>query len=261
MLLVMGSIVSITDNQSPITMNALITAIPTGFTAFCATNLDDIVILLLFFSQVNATFRRRDIAIGQYLGFTAIAIASLSGFLGSFLMPRPWLGMLGILPIAIGIGRLLDWDEEESSEPAIAREPDLNNSWLSSLLSPQVYSVAAVTFANGGDNIGIYVPLFANCSLASLSIVLVIFFTLVGVWCYVAYRLTQLPAIAEGLTRYGNYLVPFVLIGLGMLILIDSHTLESPSLTVLALMAICLSLLNLSKSSERVLELARNWLR
>ncbi|MEE3719550.1 cadmium resistance transporter [Tumidithrix elongata RA019] len=244
-------------------MNGLITAIPTGFTAFCATNLDDIVILLLFFSQVSTNFRRRHIVIGQYLGFAVLVIASLSGFFGSFLMPRPWIGMLGILPIAIGLGRLLNQDEEdlEPNDQAIASEGSLQNSVFASLLSPQVYSVAAITFANGGDNIGIYVPLFANSTVESLAIILAVFFTLVGVWCYVAYRLTQLPAIAEVLTRYGNYLVPFVLIGLGVLMLIDGHTLEYPGLTVLALVAICLSLLNLSKSGERVLALAKNWLR
>jgi len=39
---------------------------------------------------------------------------------------------------------------------------------FASLLSPQTYKVAAVTFANGGDNIGIYVPLFASSDLTSL---------------------------------------------------------------------------------------------
>jgi len=40
-------------------MTELITAVPTGVAAFTATNLDDVVILLLFFSQVNAVFRHR----------------------------------------------------------------------------------------------------------------------------------------------------------------------------------------------------------
>ena len=43
-----------------------------GLIAFIATNIDDIIVLLLFFSQINANFRRRHIVIGQYLGFTTI---------------------------------------------------------------------------------------------------------------------------------------------------------------------------------------------
>ena len=127
-------------------MNELITAIPTGFTAFTATNLDDVFILMLFFSQVNATFRRRHIVLGQYLGFGTLVLISLPGFFGSLVMPQDWVGMLGILPIAIGISRLLNRDDASADDTA-PEQPE--NSTLASLLSPQTYSVAAVTFANG----------------------------------------------------------------------------------------------------------------
>jgi cadmium resistance protein CadD (predicted permease) len=76
-------------------MNPFITAISTGFTAFTATNLDDIVILLLFFSQVNAVFRGQHIVTGQYLGFAALVLLSLPSFFGCMMVPRPWVGMLG----------------------------------------------------------------------------------------------------------------------------------------------------------------------
>jgi cadmium resistance transport/sequestration family protein len=230
-------------------MDDLITAGATGFTAFTATNLDDIFILLLFFSQVNATFRRRQIVAGQYLGFAALVLVSLPGFLGSFIFPRPWIGMLGIIPIAIGISRLFNQQEEEAeSEQAV---PSSEHSWFSSVLSPQAYSVAGVTFANGGDNIGIYVPLFGSTTWQGLLVILAVFFSLVGVWCYTADQMTKVPAIAATLTRYGNYLVPFVLIGLGILVLVDSHTLENRGLAVLTLVITGLSLLSLIKGDEQ----------
>lgn len=215
-------------------MNELITAIPKGITAFVATNLDDIIILLLFFSQVNLLFRRQHIVAGQYLGFAALVMASLPGFFGSLLLPRPWIGLLGIVPMAIGLGRLLqpDTEETEDTPPEIRSQP---SPWFAGMLSPQAYSVAAVTFANGGDNIGIYVPLFASSTWEELLGILSVFFSLVGVWCYTAWQLTRIPVIAETLTRYGNQLVPFVLMGLGALILIDSHTLEHRGLATLTL--------------------------
>lgn len=229
-------------------MSELVTAIPTGLTAFTATNLDDIVILLLFFSQVNAVFRRRHIVTGQYLGFAALILASLPGFFGSLILPRPWIGMLGIIPIAIGVSRLLNPETDDSE---VEEEPQLSESPLTSLLSPQTYSVAAVTFANGGDNIGIYVPLFASTTWESLLVIIGVFFSLVGVWCYAAYQLTRLPAIAHTLTHYGNLMIPFVLIGLGVLILLDSHTLENRGLTLLTLVVSCLCLLTLGRNRER----------
>lgn len=232
-------------------MDELVTAIPTGLTAFTATNLDDIVILLLFFSQVDAVFRRRHIVTGQYIGFAALVAASLPSFFGNLFLPRPWIGLLGILPIMIGLGRLLDQNTDEEEVVEQGEKP-----WFTGFLSPQTYSVAAVTFANGGDNIGIYVPLFANSTWESLLAILGVFFSLVGVWCYTAYRLIQLPAIAETLTRYGNYLVPFVLIGLGILILVDSHTLENRGLAVITLVMSCICLLSIIRNNTHPPEIA-----
>jgi cadmium resistance transport/sequestration family protein len=228
-------------------MSGLVTTIPTGVTAFCATNLDDIFVLLVFFSQVNSSLRRRHIVADQYLGFTILVLASLPGFFGSLILPRPWIGLLGIVPIVIGISRLLEEQtgDLEESEPEITSE----SSFLS-FLSPQTCGVAAVTFANGGDNIGIYVPLFANSTWSSLLVIVGEFFLLVGIWCYVAYKLTQTKAIADLLTSYGNNLIPFVLIGLGVLILLDSQTLLDPTLTVIALLVSSFALMSLSKNLE-----------
>lgn len=232
-------------------MNGLITVLSTGFTAFTATNLDDILILMLFFSQVNGLFRKRHIVAGQYLGFTALVLASLPSFFGGMLLPRPYVGMLGLVPIAIGISRLVLVNEENADTP---EDMQPQPTWLSSLISPQAYSVAAITFANGGDNIGIYMPLFASCTWQALAIILGVFFFLVSVWCFAAYKLTQVPAIAETLTRYGNHLVPFVLIGLGGLILMDSRTLENPGLAVLTLVISGIYLLKLIRTIGQTLQ-------
>lgn len=229
-------------------MNELsfLTAIPTGISAFCATNLDDILILLLFFTQVNGGFRRRQIVAGQYLGFTALVLASLPGFLGGMLFPRPWIGLLGLVPILLGASRLLNQEDDNDEENLFLAE----RKPFAGFLSPQTYGVAAITFANGGDNIGIYMPLFASSSWENLIIILSEFFILVGVWCYTAYQLTKIKVLAENLTRYGNLLVPFVLIALGILILIDSHTLENRGLTVLTLIVGGCGLLSLMRSAE-----------
>ena len=233
-------------------MNELLPAISTGMTAFTATNLDDILILLLFFSQVNAVFRRRHIVFGQFLGFTALVFASLPGFFGRLIFPPDWIGMLGLLPIAIGLSRLLNPETDDSEAEAELEQSE--NSFFSSFLSPQTYSVAAVTVANGGDNIGIYVPLFASNTLESLAVILAVFFAMVGVWCYAAYRLIQMRAIADTLTRYGNQLVPFVLIGLGIAILVKSGTLASPTLSIISLLGCAFCLITMSRGNARETE-------
>ena len=205
-------------------MNELVRAIVTGSTAFAATNIDDIVILTLLFAQVNVDFRPRHIVFGQYFGFVGLILASLPGFLGGLVVPSTWIGLLGFVPIAIGITQLMRRDSDKPSVQAVTQR----QSQKTTLLAPQIYSVAAITLANGGDNIGIYVPLFANSDLVTLGIILITFFVMIAVWCYIAYRLTQQPAIAHLLTRYGYRIVPPVLIGLGIFILIESGTYELP---------------------------------
>ncbi len=197
--------------------------ITTAVVTFAATNIDDIVILMLFFSQTSAAFRRRHIVVGQYLGFAALVAVSLVGFVSSFLVPRPWIGLLGLAPILLGLRKLIQRADDTKAETDLgggrpaARAPRL--------LERHTFSVAAVTIANGGDNIGIYVPLFASTTVAGLVVILVIFFLMVGVWCVLGYSLTRQPEVARVLTRYGHVLVPLVLIGLGVYILIESGTL------------------------------------
>jgi cadmium resistance transport/sequestration family protein len=208
-------------------MSRIGTAFAEGLIAFVATNIDDIIILLLFFSQVNADFRRRHIVFGQYLGFTAIILASLPGFFTGLVVPREWIGLLGVLPIAIGVKQLVSREKETAQVQAVTSEFEYSNSsnsrisFLLSIFSPQTYKVAAVAFANGGDNISIYIPLFAGNQLVSLSVILSVFFLMVGVWCAIAYLLTSHCTIAWVLMRYGQPIVPFGLIGLGLFIMYE----------------------------------------
>ncbi|MBN3960231.1 cadmium resistance transporter [Nostoc sp. NMS8] len=203
-------------------MSDLVTAITTGITAFTATNIDDIVILTLLFSQISKTFRSRHILAGQYLGFAALIVASLPGFFGGMIIPQDWIRLLGLMPIIIGVSSLLK-REEDSQEEAEETEPSCP-SIISNFLSPQTCNVAAIAFANGSDNISVYVPLFANSELDSLLVIIGVFFTMVGVWCYTAYKLTYLPAIANFLTENGNTFVPCILIGLGVFIVSENVT-------------------------------------
>lgn len=211
-------------------MDKLGTSFIEGIIAFAATNIDDIMILLLLFSQVDVNFRRRHIVFGQYLGFAAIIIASLPGFFGGLVVQRELIGLLGLLPIAIGVLQLLNREQETIEIQEVTTEFKQSspvNSLLSlilSILHPQTYKVAAITIANGGDNISIYIPLFAGQNLASLGVIISVFFLMVGVWCAIAYLLSNHPTIGSLLSRYGKVIVPFILIGLGLFIMYERGT-------------------------------------
>ncbi|GBO52412.1 cadmium resistance transporter [Pseudanabaena sp. lw0831] len=190
-----------------------------AITAFTATNIDDILILTIFFAQVDNKFRPRHILIGQYLGFALVILASLPGYFGGLIIDHKWIGLLGLLPISIGVKDLFQKQEEIMVQSCAVPEQG-----KSSLIAPQTYHVAAVTFANGGDNIGIYIPLFASSNAVSLSITIATFLILIAVWCYTAYQFSTHPVIAKFLTQYSDAIVPFVLIALGIYILYESKT-------------------------------------
>jgi cadmium resistance protein CadD (predicted permease) len=83
-----------------------------------------------------------------------------------------------------------------------------------------------VTIANGSDNIGIYIPLFATLIMPQKAIMIFIFFVMVAVWCFIAKYLSKHPTIARTIDRYGHIITPIVLIALGIYILIESKTFQ-----------------------------------
>jgi cadmium resistance protein CadD (predicted permease) len=185
-------------------------ALGRAIVAFAATNLDDIFVLTFFFGQKNLPVWR--VVVGQYLGIAGLVLVSLVGFFASLVIPYRWISLLGLVPIAIGLGKLIGRKREDMESVGI-RRPE---SFL---------TVATITFANGGDNIAIYTPLFASSSLSTLAITLVTFGVMIGLWCLAGYAIGNHFAVIRLLDRYGHILVPFIFIALGFYILLGAQSL------------------------------------
>ena len=84
-----------------------------------------------------------------------------------------------------------------------------------------MWTVAGVTFANGGDNIGVYVPVFVTAGNSRLALYAAVFLTLVAVLCAAGKFLATRAPIARALSRWGHILLPIVLIVLGVVILVE----------------------------------------
>jgi cadmium resistance protein CadD (predicted permease) len=171
------------------------------------------VVLALFFAR-GAGHRgaTRTIALGQYLGFAGILAVAVAAAFGATFLPDAAVPYLGLLPLALGIKAAVrawrhrhDTDEEKAADGG----------------GPKALAVAAVTFANGGDNIGVYVPVFATSGLGGTTVHVVVFLVLVAVWVAAGKYLATRPAVAGALSRWGHVLLPVVLIGLGLLILVE----------------------------------------
>lgn len=172
---------------------------------FAATNVDDLVVLSLLFGQGNPT---RRVVAGQYLGFTAIVGLSAALSQGALALPRAWVGVLGLVPLLLGLRGLVRLRRDRAAE-----EP---RGTLST------WGIAAVTLANGGDNIGVYTPMFTTMHGFDLVVVLVVYAVLVAAWCAMARAFVRLRGIARFFDRWGHRLAPAVLVALGLYILLDA---------------------------------------
>lgn len=191
----------------------ILTSVLQAIGLFIATNIDDIIVLSLFFARgAGRRGTTARILAGQYLGFAGILGAAVLVTLGAgAFLPAEVIPYFGLIPLALGLWAAWQaWrgDDDDDDEAKIEGR------------NVAVWTVAAVTFANGGDNIGVYVPVFLSVGPAAVVAYCIVFLALVAVLVGVAKFLATRRGVAEVLERWEHILFPIVLIGLGIAILI-----------------------------------------
>jgi len=192
----------------------LLSTIAIGITVFAVTNIDDILLLAAFFS--DARLKRLNILIGQFLGIAALVAASSAAAALALVVPQGWIALLGFAPLLLGLrGLLALW---RSNTPDVQDNAVREEHAIEDRTHSQVFAVAAVTIANGGDNLGVYIPLFAS-QMSAIPVYVVVFAAMTVLWCALGYALVSNRWIGEFVTRIARWALPFVLIGLGLHIL------------------------------------------
>jgi cadmium resistance protein CadD (predicted permease) len=193
---------------------SIVAAIVIAVPLFAVTNIDDIFVLLGFFSDPR--FRISEVLIGQYLGVLGIVAISIAAAVVAMAIPPRFVGLLGLAPIAMGIRKLYGLWNQVEDEDAISCSTgfDLAN----------MVSVAAVTIVNGGDNIGVYTPVFAVHSVTEVGAMVAVFLVMTLAWCAVAFAMVRHPTVGAPLRRYGVRLLPLVLIAIGAIVLYQANT-------------------------------------
>jgi cadmium resistance protein CadD (predicted permease) len=194
-------------------MESLLELLGLAIVLFVSTNVDDLVVLVGFFAHPK--FRARDVVAGQYVGLTVLFVVSAAGALLAFVIPNTYLGFLGIFPILIGIRKLIAL-RHKTVEAELRGTGRYGN----------IAGVALVTIANGGDNIGVYMPSFAIHSASQIATIALVFVAMTALWCMFAHWMVNHPRLGAPLRHYGHIIAPIVLIGLGLLILHHAGTLS-----------------------------------
>lgn len=187
------------------------------------------------------------ITVGQYLGFTVIIAISLIGFGVAVALPSQPIGFLGLLPILLGVWKffnlLFPWpDNVDEQQPT---------SSLTAKAKP-ILKVSIITIMNGGDNIGVYVPLFSQAKGAEIAVYVVVYYILLGVWCLVACLIMKQKHVLRLAQKYASILIPFLYLGLGIYIVIksdcypwsiqriDEQFIGNPGKTIMGVVTACL---------------------
>ena len=194
----------------------MIQNIVTSIILYSGTAVDLLIILMLFFAKRKSRKDIINIYLGQFLGSVSLILLSLLfAFVLHYIPSKEILGLLGLIPIFLGLKVLFLGD---SDGEAIAKEglrKDNKN---------LIFLVAMITFAScGADNIGIFVPYFITLNLADLIVALFTFLVMIYLLVFSAQKLAQIPSVGETLEKYSRWFIAVVYLGLGIYILIENN--------------------------------------
>ena len=197
----------------------MIQNIVTSIILYSGTAVDLLIILMLFFAKRKSRKDIINIYLGQFLGSVSLILLSLLfAFVLDYIPSKEILGLLGLIPIFLGLKVLLLGD---SDGEAIAKEglrKDNKN---------LIFLVAMITFAScGADNIGVFVPYFITLNLANLIVALLTFLVMIYLLVFSAQKLAQVPSVGETLEKYSRWFVAVVYLGLGIYILIENNSFD-----------------------------------
>lgn len=95
---------------------------------FASTNIDEALVLVVYFAAAaegKRGFRRHHVWAGHLLGFTSVMLMSLGGaFVGSFL-PNEYSGLLGFVPLFMGLAQMRHWGDKDSDKGRERDETDV----------------------------------------------------------------------------------------------------------------------------------------
>ena len=189
---------------------------------YISTSIDYLIILIILFAQLSQNKQKWHIYAGQYLGTGLLVGASLVAAYVVNFVPEEWMvGLLGLIPIYLGIRfAIVGEDAEEEEEEIIER---LEQSKANQLF----WTVTLLTIASGGDNLGIYIPYFASLDWSQTLVVLLVFAIGIIIFCELSWVLSSIPLISETIEKYQRIIVPLVFIPLGLYIMYESGTIET----------------------------------
>ncbi|HEP1830047.1 CadD family cadmium resistance transporter [Streptococcus suis] len=197
----------------------MIQNVVTSIILYSGTAIDLLIILMLFFAKRKSRKDIINIYLGQFLGSVSLILLSLLfAFVLNYIPSKEILGLLGLIPIFLGLKVLLLGDSDGEAIAKDGLRKDNKN---------LIFLVAMITFAScGADNIGVFIPYFTTLNLANLIVTLLTFLVMIYLLVFSAQKLAQVPSVGEALEKYSRWFISVVYLGLGIYILIENNSFD-----------------------------------
>ena len=175
---------------------------------FIGVNLDFFVVLLLLLQK----YRFRDNFIGYELGMLLVfVISAIAGQLIQTIIPTWAIGLLGLLPIYMGIK---------------GENDDVNNSSKSTSNGGMTAVLLMYLISCGADNIAVYVPVLATMTTAAILLTLGYFIILTAISLILAYLFGQIPIVKYVFERWGSPISRIIYILIGVFVMLDTGLIQ-----------------------------------
>jgi cadmium resistance protein CadD (predicted permease) len=180
--------------------------------AFAGTNVDNAVVTVAMVAAAPPE-RARRIARGQMAGFCVLVLAAIAMAALLFEIPTRVIGLLGLVPLTLGVRALL-----------ALRHPEERTRVVRRAVGSGFFAAAVVTLGAGGDNLAVYIPLFRVDRVAGTAETLVVFavgeflLTLFVLWA------GQHPRLRAAVTAFGVFAAPILYCAIGLLVLFEAGT-------------------------------------
>lgn len=197
----------------------MIQNVVTSIILYSGTAVDLLIVLMLFFAKRKSRKDIINIYLGQFLGSVSLIFLSLLfAFVLNYIPSKEILGLLGLIPIFLGLKVLLLGDSDGEAIAKDGLRKDNKN---------LIFLVAMITFAScGADNIGVFVPYFTTLNLTNLIVTLLTFLVMIYLLVFSAQKLAQVPSVGEILEKYSRWFIASVYLGLGIYILIENNVFD-----------------------------------
>jgi len=187
--------------------------------AFLGTNIDNCLVTMAMVAGAPVE-RARRIAAGQVIGFALLVAAAATAAALLFEFSAAVVGLLGLVPLAIGVRGLLALRRAPGGPRAVGGRPRAADRAVGRSLT----AAALVTIGAGGDNLAAYIPLFRVGGTTNVAAIAAVF--VLGEVAVTAVVLTggRHPRARALMDRLGAVAVPVVLCGVGVLVLLQAGT-------------------------------------